>query len=67
MSIKINFNNMTKNEKLDFISERDGHINSNYIGVNSDGHEFRDDDGLALFIERDLSFGEFLRYVIYEL
>ena len=45
----IDFEVMTKEEKLEFISERGGYIKDG-IGLNSDGHEFRDDHGSAMFI-----------------
>ena len=44
------FNGMTEEQKHNYIRERNGYIIEN-IGVNSDGHEFRDDNGLALFVE----------------
>ena len=47
---EVDFNDMTEEQKHNYINERDGEIVDG-IGVNSDGHEFRDDNGLALFVE----------------
>ncbi len=49
---EVDFDTMTKTQKLDYINERDGEIVDG-IGVNSDGHEFRDDNGLALNINKE--------------
>ena len=46
----VDFQSMTTDERLNYISERDGYVNDNNCGVDSDGNEFRDDNGLALFI-----------------
>ena len=48
----INFNKMNNEEKLNFISERNGYI-KNYIGLDDSGNEFRDDNGQALFIIKE--------------
>jgi len=47
---EVDFNDMTEEQKHNYINERDGEVVDG-IGVNSDGHEFRDDNGLALFFE----------------
>jgi len=44
---EVDFDTMTEEQKHNYINERDGEIVEG-IGVNSDGHEFRDDNGLAL-------------------
>jgi len=46
------FSGMTEEQKHNYISERNGEVIFG-VGVNSDGHEFRDDNGLALFVEEE--------------
>jgi hypothetical protein len=46
--LTIDFNKMSYQEKLDFISERNGYIEDN-IGFDESGNEFRDDNGQSLF------------------
>ena len=48
--MKIDFDKMSNKEKLAFLMERNGYIEEG-IGLNSYGHEFRDDEGQALFID----------------
>jgi hypothetical protein len=52
MKIKC-FNDMNKDDKENYLSERDGHVEDG-IGLNSDGHEFRCDCdidcGLSLYV-----------------
>lgn len=45
----IDFNKMSYQEKLDFISERNGYVEDN-VGLDESGNEFRDDNGQALFL-----------------
>ena len=47
---KIIFQNMTNEEKENYVCEREGYF-KNGIGVNSNGDEFRDDNGESLFLE----------------
>ena len=48
--MKVDFNKMSNTEKKAFVIERNGYIEDG-IGLNEYGHEFRDDEGLALFID----------------
>ena len=48
--MKIDFDKMSNTEKLAFLMERNGYIEDG-IGLNENGHEFRDDEGQALFID----------------
>ena len=48
--MKIDFDKMSNTEKLAFLMERNGYIEDG-IGLNEYGHEFRDDEGQALFIK----------------
>ena len=50
MSITYDFNKMDNSQKTAFLVERNGYI-ENGIGLNEYGHEFRDDNGQALFID----------------
>jgi len=49
---KIIFQNMTNEEKENYVCEREGYF-KNGIGVNSNRDEFRDDNGESLFLEGD--------------
>jgi len=46
----IDFDEMDNSQKLAFLMERNGYIEDG-IGLNEYGHEFRDDNGQALFID----------------
>ena len=46
----IDFDKMNNSQKLAFLIERNGYIEDG-TGLNEYGHEFRDDNGLALFID----------------
>ena len=46
------FTDMTEEQKHNYIIERNGGVIEG-IGVNSDGHEFRDDNGLALIFNSE--------------
>ena len=48
--MKIDFDKMSNTEKLAFLMERNGYIEDG-IGLNEYGHEFRDDEGQALFVD----------------
>ena len=47
----IDFDKMNNSQKLAFLIERNGYIEDG-TGLNEYGHEFRDDNGLALFIDQ---------------
>jgi len=47
----IDFDKMDNSQKLAFLIERNGYIEDG-TGLNEYGHEFRDDNGLALFIDQ---------------
>ena len=46
----IDFDKMNNSQKLAFLMERNGYIEDG-IGLNEYRHEFRDDEGQALFID----------------
>jgi len=48
----IDFDKMNNSQKLAFLIERNGYIEDG-TGLNEYGHEFRDDNGLALFIDNE--------------
>ena len=45
--MKVDFNKMSKWQKIKYVQERNGYIEDN-IGYDDNGNEFRDDEGLAL-------------------
>jgi hypothetical protein len=47
--MKVDFNKMNKWQKIKYVQERNGYIEDN-IGYDDNGNEFRDDEGLALFV-----------------
>jgi len=76
--MKVDFNKMSKWQKIDFVTERNGVIEDG-IGYDDQGNEFRDDNGLALqvnatkiqvradaseFIEHTCDFADYLMHRI---
>ena len=47
----IDFDKMNNSQKLTFLMERNGYIEDG-IGLDDTGNEFRDDNGQALFIDK---------------
>ena len=45
--MKVDFNKMSKWQKIKYVQERNGYIEDN-MGYDDNGNEFRDDEGLAL-------------------